>query len=294
MKAQEDSDSPGAYRGTWNNRGPAPIQAGGTNYEGRIADIAIAPVSPYTMYLASASGGIWTSARINGNYLLWTPETDNQPLLAMGAIAAAPSNPRIVYAGTGEGDLAYDNHFGFGVLKSTNSGTSWSIVSGQTFTQVSFSKIVVNPTDANILYGAVLRGRSGERRQNGPNPTANGVYKSIDGGVTWTGVNINPASDQLHGATDLAIDPLDGNVVYATFWGRGISKTVDGGGTWTTAMNGLPSDAVYDNDCSVSANGCSRFGIGISHPASGSPATLYTGFQYYDTDGNFVPATIWK
>ena len=91
-------------------------------------------------------------------------KTDNQPSLAIGSLAVAPSNDSVVYAGTGEGALSGDSYFGNGVLKSTDGGNTWSHVSGDYFYGVSMSRIVVDPNNANHLYAAVLRGRGGSRR----------------------------------------------------------------------------------------------------------------------------------
>ena len=204
-------------------------------------------------------------------------KTDNQPSLAIGSLAVAPSNDSVVYAGTGEGALSGDSYFGNGVLKSTNGGNTWSHVSGDYFYGVSMSRIVVDPNNANHLYAAVLRGRGGSRRTSPTQHSRFGIWESTDGGATWT--LLKQAPQASNGATDLELDPQNGNL-YASFWGDAIYKSTDGGASWKTIMNGLPV-ANY-------ATGPSRFSISVSHPANQADATLYAGFDWYG-DGRQLP-----
>jgi uncharacterized repeat protein (TIGR01451 family) len=276
------------YDGAWSAFGPNPIlqvtRSGGpfAAMSGRIGALAIASTPPYTMYLGAAQGGIWISSTITNT---WTPVTDQTPSLAIGAIALAPSNEDIVYVGTGEGALSGDSYFGNGVLKSVDGGKIFNHVSGTYFQQVSISKIAVDPTNPDHLYVATLRGRGGSRRVTPPFPTPYGIWESIDGGVNWT--PRLTTNDQYKGATDLVMDPQDPMVLYASFWGEGIVKTTDGGLHWNPVMNGLPTNADY----TVAPT---RFALGISHPTAGGHATLYTGFEWYDTDGNYHASTVWK
>jgi uncharacterized repeat protein (TIGR01451 family) len=277
------------YDGAWSAFGPNPVaQIGRTSDQpwlamsGRIGALAIASTPPYTMYLGAAQGGVWISSTLTSH---WTPVTDQTPSLAIGAIALAPSNENIVYVGTGEGALSGDSYFGNGVLKSVDGGQTFSHVSGTYFQQVSISAIAVDPTDPDHLYVATLRGRGGSHRQTPPFPTPYGIWESSDGGVTWT--PRLTTNDENKGATDLVMDPQDPNVLYASFWSQGIVKTTDGGLHWNPVMNGLPSNADY----TVAQT---RFALGISHPSPGGHATLYTGFEWYDTDGNYHSSTVWK
>jgi uncharacterized repeat protein (TIGR01451 family) len=288
-KGQHQPNDGIPYDGVWSAFGPNPIvQVGRTSdlpylaMSGRIGALAIASTPPYTMYLGAAQGGIWISSTLTSH---WTPVTDQTPSLAIGAIALAPSNENIVYVGTGEGALSGDSYFGNGVLKSTDGGKSFTHVSGNYFQQVSISKIVVDPNNPDHLYAATLRGRGGNRRVTPPSPTPYGIWESNDGGATWTALNFT--TDQYKGATDLVMDPLNPKVLYASFWGDGIVKTTDGGLTWNPVMNGLPANADYT---AVPT----RFALGISHPATATHATLYTGFEWYDTAGNYHSSTVWK
>src|SRR5207245_2905840 len=137
-----------------------------------------------------------------------------------------------------------------------------------------------DPANADHLYVATIRGRGGIRRQTPPNPTPYGIWESSNGGVDWTARLTT--TNQLNGATDLAIDPQNPSNLYATFWGlvnnpgslSGIMKSTDGGQSWSPVMAGLPASADY-------TKGPTRFAIGISHPTATLSATLYLGFDYY-------------
>ncbi len=185
----------------WVNIGPAPILAGTTAYSGRVTNIAVDPSDATHWLIGAAQGGIWET-RDTGT--TWTPKTDAQASLAMGAIAFAPSNPSIIYAGTGEANFSGDSYAGAGLLKSTDGGTTWQILATSTFAKTTFSDIKVHPTNPNIVLAATSRGTSG-RGGGGPiSPPARGIFKSTDGGVTW--------SQKLSGeATDLEIDPSNFN-----------------------------------------------------------------------------------
>jgi uncharacterized repeat protein (TIGR01451 family) len=288
-KGQHQPNNSIPYGGNWSAFGPNPIvQIGRTPDQpalamsGRIGALAIASTPPYTMYLGAAQGGIWISSTITNT---WTPVTDQTPSLAIGAIALAPSNENIVYVGTGEGALSGDSYFGNGVLKSTDGGKTFNQVSGNYFQQVSISKIAVDPTNPDHLYVATLRGRGGSRRVTPPFPTAYGIWESTNGGVDWTAKLTT--NDQYKGATDLVMDPQNPDVLYASFWGQGIVKTTDGGANWNPVMNGLPTDADY----TVAPT---RFSLGISHPGGDAHATVYTGFEWYDTSGHHHASTVWK
>ncbi|MBO0868538.1 MAG: DUF11 domain-containing protein [Micromonosporaceae bacterium] len=270
----------------WTPAGPNPIvQIGRTSggaeaVSGRIGALAIQPGTG-RLILGAAQGGIWTYDTAAG---VWVPRTDNLSVLSIGALKVAPSNPNIVYAGTGEGALSGDSYFGNGVLKSTDGGTTWANVSGNAFKGVSSAGIAIDPTNANHVYLAVGRGRGGARRVTPPTSTVYGVYESTDGGVHWR--VLKGTTDENHGATDIEVDPVNPNILYASFWADAMYKSTNGGRTWSPIMGGLPAGADY-------VTGATRFSIGLSHPA-GQSAVLYTGFDYYDASGKYHPSGLWK
>ena len=275
---------PATFNTAWSAIGPDPIlqptRGSGLALpvSGRIGALAIRP-STGEWILAAAQGGIW----VMNSAGTWVPKTDNLPSLAMGALAIAPSNDRIIYAGTGEGALSGDSYFGNGILKSTNGGQSWSHVSGDFFVAVSISHLVVDPHNPNHLFASVLRGRGGARRTSPPVHSQFGIWESNDGGVNWNLIKPAPAGNL--GATDFEIDPQNVQIMYASFWGDNIYKSTDGGATWRTVMNGLPTKFNADN--------LTRWSIGISHP-QGKQAVLYVGSDVIDDAGVYQMSSLWR
>jgi uncharacterized repeat protein (TIGR01451 family) len=286
LKATKPAISPLTYVGPWTEISPNPIvqvnRGSSTFYavSGRVSALAIRPSNGLKI-LGGAQGGIWTYDEETGT---WIPRTDDQKTLSIGAIAIAPSDDSIVYAGTGEGNLSGDSYFGHGFLKSTDGGIRWAPIGGDTFVGVSISKVVVDPTDPNHVYASVIRGRAGSRRQTPPFAGKYGIWESTNGGAKWK--NIKKAKDEVHGATDLAMDPLQPNILYASFWGEAIYRSTNGGQTWAPFMAGIPAAATFGT------GGGTRFALGISHPA-GHAAVLYAGFEW-TVGGVDQPSRIWK
>ncbi|MCI0748184.1 MAG: hypothetical protein L0Y58_22495, partial [Verrucomicrobia subdivision 3 bacterium] len=142
----------------WFNIGPNPIMVGTVPNSGRVAAIAVDPVDVDHWLIGAAQGGIWETWNAGTT---WKARTDNQASLSMGAITFAPSNPQIIYAGTGEANFAYENYAGAGLLKSTNRGTNWFLLAANQFAQSSFSDIRVHQNNANTLVAATVRGVAG-------------------------------------------------------------------------------------------------------------------------------------
>ncbi|HEV8596213.1 MAG TPA: hypothetical protein VGR23_00715 [Candidatus Dormibacteraeota bacterium] len=292
-KLEKNPPPPGptTFDTSWSAMGPNPIvqsqrsDGSFTAMSGRIGALAIRQSGQFI--LGAAQGGIWlyTPPTPPDTLGTWTPKTDLTASLAIGALAVAPSNDSIVYAGTGEGALSGDSYFGNGILKSTDGGSTWSHVSGDYFVGVSTTRLAVDPTDASHLYAAISRGRGGARRVSPPIHSTYGLWESHDGAVTWTLIKAVPAGSL--GATDIRLDPQHPSNLYASFWSDKIYKSTDGGATWNPAMNGLPADGDF-------AASLTRFALAISHPAGAAHATLYTGFDWADTHGDHHDARIFK
>jgi uncharacterized repeat protein (TIGR01451 family) len=273
-KAGTSLSTPTTFDDAWSLIGPTglnqPTRDSGNviRVSGRVGALAIRQDG--TRILGAAGGGIWV-----WDGTKWVPKTDNLPSLHIGALAVAPSDDNVVYAGTGEGALSGDSYFGNGVDKSTDGGNTWSHVSGDYFYGVSISRIVVDPNNADHLYAATLRGRGGNHRTSPVQHSRYGIWESTDGGATWS--LLKQAPQGTNGATDLELDPQNGDL-YASFWGDAIYKSTNDGASWKKIMNGLPADANY----TVVPT---RFSISLSHPAGQSQATLYAGFDWYSADG---------
>ena len=196
-------------------------------------------------YVGAASGGIFKTEDAG---VSWRPVFDSTDNSSVGALAIAPSNPRHVWAGTGETFLIRPAEaMGNGVYKSTNAGRSWTNMGLQATGRI--SRVIVDPGDTNTVYVAAL-GNTHKPQQE------RGVYKTTDGGVTWERVLF---VDTLTGCSDLAIDPQHPGTLYAAMWqitfntwqlnsggpGSGIFKTTDGGRTWSRLTNGLPGGAAH-------------------------------------------------
>ncbi|NYD41414.1 DUF11 domain-containing protein [Nocardioides panaciterrulae] len=273
--------------GTWVNQGPDPIVqvVRTTNsfaaMSGRVGALAIRKDG--TILVGGAQGGVWSYDSSEGPDGTWTPRTQDTDTQSVGALAVAPSKDRVVYMGSGEGSLAGDSYYGDGIYRSKNGGMSWQHVSSK-FTGQAVTDIAVDPHHANVLYASTVRGRGGSHRTSAPTEVKYGVWGSRNGGRTWT--LLKGTKNQLHGATDLVIDPQNPKVLWASFWGKGIYRSTNSGHSWKSAMGDLP-------DGKFNAGG-TRFSLGLSHPASDAQATVYVGFDYYDSKANYHPAQIWK
>ncbi len=206
---------------------------------GRVDRVAGVAGDPRIYYAATASSGVWKS--IDGG-VTWKPIFDDQQVATAGSIAVAPSDPNVVYLGTGEANIRGDVQDGDGIYKSVDGGKTWKHVwtgRGQIGT------IIVHPTSPDIAFAAVLG------RAFGSNPER-GVYRTLDGGRTWQQVLKKNADT---GASDVAFDPSNPHVLFAGFWqarrkpwdlvsggpGSGLYTSRDGGDTWRAlAGKGLP------------------------------------------------------
>jgi photosystem II stability/assembly factor-like uncharacterized protein len=209
---------------------------------GRATGVTGVPGDPSTFYFGSASGGLW---KTSDGGAVWKPLWDKFPEAspAVGSVAVAPSNPNIVYVGTGETNIRGNVVTGNGLYKSTDAGKTWAYA-GLRDTQV-IGRIIVDPKNPDRLFVAALG------HIFGPN-SERGIFRSSDGGKTWEKVLY---VDDKTGGSDVAFQPGNPQVMYAGMWqayrkpwimesggaGSGLFKSTDGGSTWTRLTgNGLP------------------------------------------------------
>ena len=206
---------------------------------GRVARVAGVPGDPTIYYAATASGGVWKSVDSGAT---WKPIFDDQPIASTGSIAIAPSNPNIVYVGSGEANIRGNVAAGNGIYKSTDGGKTWTHVWKQ---EGQIGKMVVHPANPDIAFAAVLG------HAFGPNPER-GVYRTMDGGKTWRQVL---RKNEDTGACDVEMDPSNPAILFAGLWqtrrtpwnlesggpGSGLYISRDGGDTWRQVTGaGLP------------------------------------------------------
>src|SRR5207253_9004988 len=257
------STDPMLKRFVWRGIGPASMG-------GRIDDIAAVESNPYIYYVGFATGGVWKT--IN-NGTTFQPIFETYSAASIGDIAIAPSNPDIVWVGTGEANNRQSASFGDGIYKSTDGGktfTRMGLEDSQTI-----ARIVIDPKDANVVYVAVLG------HLFGPNKTR-GIYKTTEGGKTWNNVKF---IDEDTGFTDLVMDPTDSKTLYAasyqrrrTSWGfngggpgSAVWKTIDGGKNWKKLEgNGLPEGLL------------GRIGLDVSRS---NPNTVYAQMEVGASQG---------
>ncbi len=206
---------------------------------GRIADIAVDQTDPSTWYVAVGSGGVW---KTENNGTTWAPLFDKQAVYSTGDVTISPSNPNIIWVGTGENNGGRHISFGDGVYKSHDGGKTWKNMGLAESEHI--SDIIIHPTDPDTVWVSSqgpLWTSGGER----------GLYKTTDGGETWNRVL---ETDEWTGVTSLVMDPRNPDRLYAATWSRqrtiaayvgtgpgaGIFTSDDGGETWTELETGLP------------------------------------------------------
>src|ERR1051326_2370240 len=228
---------------------------------GRVNAVSGVVGQPDTFYFGSVGGGVWKSMNAGRT---WMPIFDATHVASIGAIGVAPSDPNIVYVGTGEPDMRDSIAYGNGIYKSTDAGKTWKHLGLENTKQI--GRIIVDPKNPNTVFVAAL----GNAYMSNPD---RGVYRSRDGGATWQKVLFR---NENVGAIDLAFDPQNSQIVYATLWntrrppwsiyppsygpGGGIFKSTDGGSTWQQLTNDLPVE------------GLGRIGIAV---APTNPARVY-------------------
>jgi photosystem II stability/assembly factor-like uncharacterized protein len=203
-------------------------------HTGRVTSIAVDPTDAQHWIIGAAGGGVWETRDGGGT---WTPRTDDQATLAIGAVAFAPSNPRIIYAGTGEANFFSFTYAGLGVLKSADGGGSWTLLAASSFARAAVGAIRVHPSNPDIVLAITASGHAGRDGGVVAGAPAFGVLRSVDGGVSWT--------RSLTGeATALEVDATNFNRQYAAIGypfssesspspGNGVYRSTDGGQSWT-------------------------------------------------------------
>jgi len=231
----------------WTGLGPQPIVSG--PYTGRVSDVVASRTDPNLYFCAGADGGVW---RTRDGGTTWTPLTDALPTSTIGALALAPSDERIVWAGTGEANFANHSRYGLGLYRSTDGGDTWSVKGAAVFAGRCISRIVVHPTDPARLWVAVTTAGGfpalAAARLHPQRAGPLGVFRSTDAGETWT--QLSGGLPTTASATDLVIDPSQPDVLHAAigdiFGGpeNGVYRTTDGGSTWSRLGGGLPASGI--------------------------------------------------
>lgn len=244
----------------WRNVGPA-------NMGGRITDIEAVESNPATVFLASASGGVFKS--INAG-TTWTPIFDTYGTGNIGDLAIYQKNPNIIYVGTGESCVRNSVGWGDGIYKSVDGGATFVNIGLKDTHHI--SEVIVHPSNSDIVWVAAqghLWGNRGER----------GIYKTMDGGRTWRRMVKGLPNNGDVGASDMVIDPSNPNVLYAGLWERirmphrflsggphgGVFKSTDGGETWTKLGTGLPSGDVGKVGIAISRSNPRVLNVIIEH-----------------------------
>ncbi len=221
------------------NMKPRNIGPGGMS--GRVTSIDVVESNPETMYVGTASGGIWKST---SGGIKWKPIFEKELTASIGAIAIQQSNPSVIWAGTGEGNPRNSLNGGFGIYKSLDAGKTWKSMGLEKTRHI--HRVIINPTNPDVVYVGAIGSPWGEHKERG-------VYKTLDGGKTWKQILFTNIKS---GTADLIMDPTNPNKLIASMWehkrdpwffksggtGSGLYITHDGGENWTqiTEKEGFP------------------------------------------------------
>ena len=256
---------------------------------GRAVAVAGVPGDSTTFYFGAVDGGIWKTTDAG---VVWSPIFDSEPVASIGALAIAPSDPKTIYAGTGESDIREDLSSGNGMYKSTDAGATWHHIGLDETRQI--SRIVIDPQNADFVYVGALGHAFGPNQERG-------VYKSIDGGEHWTHVlDLGPEI----GVSDLAMCTGSPQLLFAGAWhvrrppwsayapidgpGSGLYRSQDGGKTWTRLEGkGLPDGDWGRVGVDVAPDGKRVYAlIAVESEAQGQSPTRKSGLYRSDDGGN--------
>jgi photosystem II stability/assembly factor-like uncharacterized protein len=225
---------------------------------GRVVAVSGVPGDPTTWYFGGVAGGVWKSTDVGAS---WKPVFDAQKISSIGAIAVADSDPNVVYVGTGEACPRGNISYGDGIYKSVDAGRTWSNIGLKDTRHI--GAVIVNPKNPDIVLVAALGHAYGPNEERG-------VFRTADGGRSWSKVLYK---DKDTGAIDVAFDPENPNIVYASLWqmrrqpwnfssggpGSGLYKSTDGGVTWKRLEgHGLPDGLLGRIGVSVAGGGSGR------------------------------------
>lgn len=260
----------GAANPIWQPLGPAPLNNPDPSYSnsltlpaqdntGRIISIAtVGSGSTERLLVGSAGGGVW-SATANGPATSWSPLTDFQASLSSGAVAVAPSNNQIIYAGTGEDDQGGDSFYGQGILASTNGGANWTDDDPSPLSGYTISGIAVDPSNPADIYVA----------------SSDGFYTSSDSGYTLAGTPIGLNTN----ASAVAVDPANFNTLFVAVPGTGIEESTNGGTSFSTLTVGTLTGSSFGNTAlAISPNFATD---GTIYAEIAAPAGSGGGVQVY-------------
>lgn len=235
------------------NMTPRNIGPGGMS--GRVTSIDVVHSNPDIMYVGTASGGLWKST---SGGIKWNPVFDKEVTASVGAVAIQQSNPSVIWVGTGEGNPRNSLNGGYGIYKSLDAGKTWQSMGLENTRHI--HRVVIDPTNPDIVYAAAIGSPWGEHPERG-------IFKTTDGGKSWKKILF---ANNKTGAADLVMDPTNPNKLIATLWehkrdpwffksggsGSGLHITHDGGEHWTkvTEKEGFPKGELGRIGVAIAAN----------------------------------------
>jgi photosystem II stability/assembly factor-like uncharacterized protein len=225
---KEFAAAPGTTQ--WESVGP-------TNIGGRLTCLVCDPAKPDSIWAGAAGGGVWQSSDAGRS---WKALWHLQSVLNVGALAIHPTNPKILYCGTGEANLSVDSYAGVGLYRTTNGGKTWTLFASSAKTGIPsrIGVIAIDPHDANhIRIGGIGFGRVSPQESG-----FGGMYTSRDAGKTWARETF--ISAQNYWCHSIVFDPAQPQRIFASFTAQGVAngvwRSLDGGATWSHLTNGLP------------------------------------------------------